>query len=92
MKHCRKGRIASIYFDRPGNRDGIGELRIADPDGGHGTEILPGRDLADIGIGCGGDRPPAGPWATRVRRPPSALTAEQGVVIDIVHARGIRRG
>ena len=60
------GRIASIYFDRPGNRGGIGELRIADPDGGHGTEILTGRDVADIGIGCGGDarrlRPePCGP-------------------------------
>jgi hypothetical protein len=48
------GRIASIYFDRPGNRSGIGELRIADPDGGHGREILTGRDVADIGIGCGG--------------------------------------
>ncbi len=69
------GRIASIYFDRPGNRSGIGELRIADPDGGHGAEILTGRDVADIGIGCGGDPPQAGPRATRVARPPSMSTA-----------------
>ena len=49
------GRIASIYFDRAGNRSGIGELRIADHDGRHGTELMTGRDVADIGIGCGGD-------------------------------------
>ncbi len=69
------GRIVSIYFDRPGNRSGIGELRIADPDGGHGTEILTGRDVADIGIGCGGALPPAGPLATRVVPTASRLTA-----------------
>jgi hypothetical protein len=49
------GRIASIYFDRPGNRSGVGELRIADPTGRHGTEVLAGDDVADIGIGCGGE-------------------------------------
>ena len=69
------GRIASIYFDRPGNRSGIGELRIADPDGEHGTEILTGRDVADIGIGCGGDAPPAAPRATRAERSRAAWTA-----------------
>ena len=69
------GRIASIYFDRAGNRSGIGELRIADPDGGHGTEILTGRDVADIGIGCGGDPPSAAPRATRAGRTPSMSTA-----------------
>ncbi len=69
------GKIASIYFDRPGNRSGIGELRIADPDGGHGAEILTGRDVADIGIGCGGDAPPAGLRATRAERSRASRTA-----------------
>jgi hypothetical protein len=69
------GRIASIYFDRPGNRSGIGELRIADPYGGHGTEVLSGRDVADIGIGCGGDRPPLAPRATPAGRTRPMSTA-----------------
>jgi hypothetical protein len=47
------GRIASLYLDRPGNRDGLHEIRVANERGGHGTEILTGRDVLDIGIGCG---------------------------------------
>ena len=66
------GRIASIYFDRPGNRGGVGELRIADPNGRHGAEILTGHDVADIGIGCGG-APSAALMATA--SPPRAASA-----------------
>jgi hypothetical protein len=47
------GRIASLYLDRPGNRDGVHELRIAGATGSSGREILTGQDVADIGIGCG---------------------------------------
>ena len=46
-------RIASLYLDRPGNRSGVHEIRVAGPNGGAGREILTGVDVADIGIGCG---------------------------------------
>jgi hypothetical protein len=47
------GRIASLYLDRPGNARGLHEIRVADANGSHGREILTGRDVLDIGIGCG---------------------------------------
>jgi hypothetical protein len=47
------GRIVSLYLDRPGNRNGVHEIRVADAGGGRGREILAGRDVLDIGIGCG---------------------------------------
>lgn len=46
------GRIVSLYLDRPGNRDGVHEIRVAGPTGQNGREILTGVDVADIGIGC----------------------------------------
>jgi len=46
------GRIASLYLDRPGNRDGVHEIRVAGSRGTAGREILTGVDVADIGIGC----------------------------------------
>ncbi len=46
------GRIVSLYLDRPGNRDGVHEIRVAGPAGQNGREILTGVDVADIGIGC----------------------------------------
>jgi hypothetical protein len=45
------GRIASLYLDRPGNRDGAHEIRIASAHSA--AEILTGLDVVDIGIGCG---------------------------------------
>lgn len=47
------GRIVSLYLDRPGNRNGVHEIRVADRNGAHGGEILTGRDVLDVGIGCG---------------------------------------
>jgi hypothetical protein len=46
------GRIVSLYLDRPGNRTGAHEIRVAGPHGNAGGEILTGVDVADIGIGC----------------------------------------
>ena len=46
------GQIVSLYLDRPGNRAGVHEIRVADSSGANGREILTGVDVADIGIGC----------------------------------------
>ena len=46
------GRIVSLYLDRPGNRNGVHEIRVARASGTNGREILTGVDVADIGIGC----------------------------------------
>ena len=46
------GRVVSLYLDRPGNRNGVHEIRVAKPSGANGREILTGVDVADIGIGC----------------------------------------
>jgi hypothetical protein len=48
------GRIVSLYLDRPGNANGVHEVRVANADGSHGREILIDRDVLDVGIGCGG--------------------------------------
>jgi hypothetical protein len=47
------GRIMSLYLDRPGNSAGVHEIRVAAGCGANGSEILTGRDVLDIGIGCG---------------------------------------
>jgi hypothetical protein len=46
------GRIVSLWFDRPGGT-GIGELKVMTPDGRRYGMLLTGKDVADVGLGCG---------------------------------------
>ena len=47
------GRIASLWLGRPGN-SGLHEIKVMSADGGSYVMALSGREVADIGIGCGG--------------------------------------
>lgn len=48
------GRIASLWLGRAGNPGGLHELVIKSSDGASSTMIVEGRDVADVGLGCGG--------------------------------------
>jgi hypothetical protein len=47
------GRVVSLWLGRPGNPSGLHELKIMGPDGANDAVLLPGQDVADVGIGCG---------------------------------------
>ena len=46
------GRIASLWYERPGG-PGVHEIKVMDPDGGDHVMVLIGSDVEDSGIGCG---------------------------------------
>jgi hypothetical protein len=48
------GRIVSLWLDRPGNRRSVHELKVMGPTGKNARMLLTGRDVLDVGIGCGG--------------------------------------
>ncbi len=48
------GRIVSLWLDRPGNPGGNHELKVMAPSGANAAVLLPGQDVTDTGIGCGG--------------------------------------
>lgn len=48
------GRIVSLWLNRPGNTDGVHELTIRSANGTFLATLLPGFDVQDIGISCGG--------------------------------------
>lgn len=48
------GRIVSLWLNRPGNTEGVHELTIRSADGEFLATLLPGLDVQDIGISCGG--------------------------------------
>jgi hypothetical protein len=47
------GRIASLWLDRPGG-PGLNEIKVMDPDGNRYIMVVTGKDVADVGLGCGG--------------------------------------
>jgi hypothetical protein len=47
------GHIASLWSDRPGG-PGLNEIKVMDPDGNRYVMVVTGKDVADVGLGCGG--------------------------------------
>jgi hypothetical protein len=47
------GRVVSLWLDRAGNSSGAHELRVVNADGNNPLMLMTGRDISDIGIGCG---------------------------------------
>jgi hypothetical protein len=48
------GRIVSLWLGRPGNRNGVHELKVMNEDGSRARMLLENVDVDDIGTGCGG--------------------------------------
>ena len=48
------GQIASLWLNRPGNSEGLHELKVMDSDGANHFLVLQDQDVSDVGIGCGG--------------------------------------
>ena len=48
------GRIVSLWLGAPDNTSGLHELKLMGADGNNAFRPLPGIDVSDIGIGCGG--------------------------------------
>ncbi len=47
------GWIASLWLTRPGNPEGLHELKVMSPDGEDYFMLMPGNDIKDVGLGCG---------------------------------------
>jgi hypothetical protein len=47
------GRIASLWLERPGNTQGLHELKVMNADGTGELMLVINQDIVDVGLGCG---------------------------------------